>query len=167
MVTDTLHSAAATIIDETLVSMRTIVADLGDGLVNTTPSLPQKNLPQTNSPYAIVFHCVELTKFWAGSVIGGEQIPRDRAAEFRATGTAAALCDAVDDVRTRVSDWLHIAVTEGVRDRDVRGSTRTADIAEATPQWIILHILRELAQHLGQLELTRDVLLDAVDTPGG
>ncbi|WP_052688850.1 DUF664 domain-containing protein [Williamsia herbipolensis] len=162
MVTDPLHAAAATIIDETLVSMRTIVADLGDGLVNTTPPLPQ-----TNSPYAIVFHCVELTKFWAGSVIGGEQIPRDRAAEFHATGTTAALCDAVDDVRTRVGDWLHIAVTEGVRDRDVRGSTRTADIAEATPQWIVLHILRELAQHLGQLELTRDVLLDAVDTHGG
>ncbi|MGJ0121224.1 DinB family protein [Williamsia sp. MIQD14] len=151
--TDPLQAAAGTVIDETLAAMRTIVADLGDDLANVTPPLPQ-----TNSPYAIVFHCVELTKFWAGSVIGGEQIPRDRDAEFHATGTVADLCDALDDLRARVGDWLHIAVTEGVRDREVRGSTRTADIAEATPQWIVLHVVRELAQHLGQLELTRDVL---------
>ncbi|MGU3294586.1 mycothiol transferase [Williamsia sp. M5A3_1d] len=154
MTTPALHDAAETIIQENLGALRAIVAELGDDLANTTPPLPQ-----TNSPYAIVFHCVEMLKFWGGSVIGGEKIPRDRDAEFTATGAVGALCEAVDDVASRVPGWIAIATTEGVRDRSARGSTRTTAIDTATPEWILLHIVRELAQHLGQLELTRDVLV--------
>jgi hypothetical protein len=50
-----------------------------------------------------------------------------------------------------------ISLCEGIRDRSVTGSTRS-DAATATPEWVLLHIVRELAQHLGQLELTRDLL---------
>ncbi|MBY4213621.1 DUF664 domain-containing protein [Rhodococcus fascians] len=32
------------------------------------------------------------------------------------------------------------------------------EFATATPEWVLTHLVRELAQHLSQLELTRDVL---------
>ncbi len=157
MVNPPLRGAVEVLVEENLAAMRAIVVELGDGRVTTVPALPG-----ANSPFAIVFHCVEMLKFWCGSVIGGERIPRDRAAEFAATGTVAALESAIDDVAARVGDWVHIALTEGVRDREVSGSTRTSAVADATPEWILLHVIRELSQHLGQLELSRDILVHGV-----
>lgn len=147
-----LAEAALSIAGESLEAMMTIVGDLGDGRANRRPPLDG-----ANSPYAIVFHCVGMLEHWAGSVIGGESIPRDRAAEFTASGPVDDLIERVGDVRSRLAGWVEIAVSEGIRDRSAKGSTRS-DAATATPEWVLLHIQRELAQHLGQLELTRDLL---------
>lgn len=49
-------------------------------------------------------------------------------------------------------------IAEGIADRDARSTTASADLATVTPEWVVLHVVHELAQHLGQLELTRDVL---------
>ena len=147
--------ATLTIIGESLSSMTEILKGLGDELANTRP-----DLPGANSPYAIVFHCVGVIEHWAGSVIAGLRIPRDRAAEFTATGRVDDLITRVDDVRARLPEWVDVALREGIRDRTVIGSTRP-EVATATPEWVLTHVVRELAQHLGQLELTRDVLRQA------
>ena len=147
--------ATLTIIGESLSSMTDILKGLGDELANTRP-----DLPGANSPYAIVFHCVGVIEHWAGSVIAGLKIPRDRAAEFTATGRVDELITRVDDVRARLPEWVDVALREGIRDRTVTGSTRP-EVATATPEWVLTHVVRELAQHLGQLELTRDVLSQA------
>lgn len=147
--------ATLTIIGESLSSMTDILKGLGDELANTRP-----DLPGANSPYAIVFHCVGVIEHWAGSVIAGLKIPRDRAAEFTATGRVDDLITRVDDVRARLPEWVDVALREGIRDRTVTGSTRP-EVATATPEWVLTHVVRELAQHLGQLELTRDVLRQA------
>ncbi|WP_237341132.1 mycothiol transferase [Williamsia soli] len=101
-----------------------------------------------------------MLEHWAGSVIAGLAIPRDRDAEFTASGPVDGLIGKVEQVRTNLVEWVDIAVREGIRDRSARGSTRS-DAATATPEWVLMHIQRELAQHLGQLELTRDVLTQA------
>jgi hypothetical protein len=147
--------ATLAIIGESLSSMTEILRGLGDELANTRP-----DLPGANSPYAIVFHCVGVIEHWAGSVIAGLRIPRDRAAEFTATGRVDDLITRVDDVRARLPEWVNVALREGIRDRTVIGSTRP-EAATATPEWVLIHVVRELAQHLGQLELTRDVLRQA------
>lgn len=147
--------AALAITGESLSSMTEILKGLGDELANTRP-----DLPGANSPYAIVFHCVGVIEHWAGSVIAGLKIPRDRAAEFTATGRVDDLITRVDDVRARLPEWVDVALREGIRDRTVTGSTRP-EVATATPEWVLTHVVRELAQHLGQLELTRDVLRQA------
>ncbi|MGY3556054.1 DinB family protein [Williamsia sp. R60] len=147
--------ATLTITGESLSSMTEILKGLGDELANTRP-----DLPGANSPYAIVFHCVGVIEHWAGSVIAGLKIPRDRAAEFTATGRVDDLITRVDDVRARLPEWVDVALREGIRDRTVTGSTRP-EVATATPEWVLTHVVRELAQHLGQLELTRDVLRQA------
>ncbi|CAM3048066.1 uncharacterized protein DUF664 [Williamsia muralis] len=147
--------ATLVITGESLSSMTEILKGLGDELANTRP-----DLPGANSPYAIVFHCVGVIEHWAGSVIAGLKIPRDRAAEFTATGRVDDLITRVDDVRARLPEWVDVALREGIRDRTVTGSTRP-EVATATPEWVLTHVVRELAQHLGQLELTRDVLRQA------
>ncbi|MBM4511934.1 DUF664 domain-containing protein [Rhodococcus hoagii] len=38
------------------------------------------------------------------------------------------------------------------------GTTRGDTARTASATWMLLHIVRELSQHLGQLEITRDVL---------
>ncbi|QII08082.1 DUF664 domain-containing protein [Rhodococcoides fascians A25f] len=135
-----------------LSSMTEILRDLGDELANTKP-----DLPGANSPYAIVFHCVAVIEYWAGSVIAGLKIPRDRAAEFTATGRVDDVITRLDDVRARLPEWVDVALREGIRDRTVIGTTRP-ELATATPEWVLTHLVRELAQHLGQLEITRDIL---------
>ena len=147
--------ASLAITGESLSSMTEILKGLGDELANTRP-----DLPGANSPYAIVFHCVGVIEHWAGSVVAGLRIPRDRAAEFAATGRVDDLIARVDDVRARLPEWVDVALREGIRDRTVIGSTRP-EVATATPEWVLTHVVRELAQHLGQLELTRDVLRQA------
>lgn len=144
--------ATLAITGSTLSSMTEILRDLGDELANRTP-----DLPGANSPYAIVFHCVAVIEYWAGSVIAGLKIPRDRAAEFIATGQVDDLITRVDDVRACLPEWVDVALREGIRDRTVVGTTRP-ELATATPEWVLTHLVRELAQHLGQLELTRDIL---------
>lgn len=138
-----------------LSSMTEILRELGDELANTKP-----DLPGANSPYAIVFHCVAVIEYWAGSVIAGLKIPRDRAAEFTATGRVDDVITRLDDVRAHLPEWVDVALREGIRDRTVMGTTRP-ELATATPEWVLTHLVRELAQHLGQLELTRDVLRQA------
>ncbi|MFD0925585.1 mycothiol transferase [Williamsia deligens] len=142
---DALHG----LIVENLDGLGAVVDQIGDELINVVPPLPQ-----ANSGYGIVYHCTQVVLFWAGSVIGGERIPRDRGAEFTSTGTVADLHTAIDDVVARLPAWVDVAITDGVRDRTAAGSRA----ATATPEYLLGHLVRELAQHLGQLEITRDLV---------
>lgn len=133
--------------------MSAIVAGLGDSAVNRRPPLDG-----ANSAYAIVHHCVELTRWWLGTFGCGLGLPRDRSGEFRATGTTDELLERVGQVRADTVAWTRRMIADGIADRDARGTTASADLATVTPQWVLLHVIHELAQHLGQLELTIDVL---------
>jgi hypothetical protein len=140
-----LHGLIVEILD----GLGAVADQIGDERINVVPPLPQ-----ANSGYAIVYHCTQVVLFWAGTVIGGERIPRDRAAEFTATGTVTDLHTALDDVVARLPAWVEVAVTDGVRDRAAAGSRG----ATATSEYILGHLVRELSQHHGQLEITRDAL---------
>lgn len=58
---------------EALDGMVGIAEVLGDERVNLRP-----DLPDTNSPYAILTHCVGMTTYWLGSVLCGRPSDRDR-----------------------------------------------------------------------------------------
>lgn len=137
--------------DEALVAMRDIVVDLGDDLANRRP-----DLPGANSPYAILTHCLGVTARWASTVNLGEVVPRDRDAEFTATGPVAALAVETDAMRSSLRDW--VARTDPSAPPANPTSPRQ-DWYAATCGGVLLHVYEELAQHRGQLELTRDVLL--------
>lgn len=132
--------------------MLNIAEELGDERINQRPN----NLANTSSPFVILTHCIGLTRYWLGTVIAGRQIQRDREAEFRAQGTVAEIRQAVRQVRNEIQDDI----------KRVRGDQLSAFPDAVRPQhktWTQGHFLlqcyKELAQHHGHMELTRDVML--------
>ena len=135
--------------DDALVAMRDMVADLGDDLANRRP-----DLPGANSPFAILTHCLGVCGRWASTVNLGEVIPRDRDAEFTATGPVAELTAATDRLREALADWVARADATAPPANPPEGE----DPPPRTQGEVLLHVYEELAQHRGQMEITRDVL---------
>jgi hypothetical protein len=139
-------------VDFALDQMTAILVGLGDELASTRP-----DLLGANSPYAIVTHCCGVMEWWGGEMVGGRAVQRDRAAEFVATGAVSDLLGRVQAAKSRLRadvagvDW----------DAPPRGAVDPADADLPLGQsqsGVLLHIYEELSQHLGQLEITRDVL---------
>ena len=139
-------------VHEALTGMTGIVTDLGDDLANRRP-----DLPAANSPFAIVTHCLGVLEYWAGHVVAGRAIQRDRDAEFRATGRIEDLLDQVRAQWTRfVDDVAHVDPFAPPRG-DVPADDAMRPLGR-TQGGALLHVYEELAQHRGQLEVTADVL---------
>ena len=140
-------------VDQSLDGMVTIVTDLGDDLANRRP-----DLPGANSPYAILFHCLGVMRWWGGEVIAGRRVERDRDAEFRASGPVAELAGLAVAARRQLADDLATLSPAA----PPRGEVDPEDAATPlgrTQGAVALHVFEELAQHYGQMQLTRDVLL--------
>ena len=139
-------------INGALDGMVQIVEQLGDERVNQRP----QDMPQTNSAFAILTHCVGLTNYFVSTALGGRRVPRDRDAEFRAQGTVAAIRQAVRDLQQHLPEDV----------KSARGDQPCAfpnDVREPHRTWpqgrFLLQCYKELAQHHGHMELTRDVIL--------
>jgi hypothetical protein len=137
---------------KSLTAMAGIVEDLGDDLANRKP-----DLPGANSPYALLNHCLGAIDFWAGQLVSGRQSQRDRDAEFLASGPVQPLLDRTQETITRLTADAFAAV--------VRAEPYTAlPLAfpgldeELDRGGALLHLYTDLVQHLGQLEITRDIL---------
>lgn len=128
-----------------------IVAALGDDLATRALALPG-----ANTPYGILNHCLGMMRRWSSSVNRGIEIPRDRDAEFTKTGPVTELLMRSASVREAfIADSSTVnpadppaVVPEG---REIFWSTTT--------RGVLLHVFEELCQHLGQLEITRDILI--------
>lgn len=109
----------------------------------------------TNSPGVLVTHMAGSESFWVHQVAGGIKVGRDREAEFRAAGASAtdlaALLDRTGD-KTR-------QVLRGLSSDDL---DRTAQVRPGKPpvtiRYAVVHALQHMAQHVGQLALTVQVL---------
>src|SRR5262245_28163083 len=139
-------------VDEALNGMVAIVETLGDEGANRRP-----DLPGANSPYAILFHCLGVMEYWGGQVVAGRTVDRDRDAEFRASGPVADLIASAQQAQRRFRADI---VTADPRARPLGGHPTTGpDELELTSQGhALLHVMEEVCQHLGQMELTRDLL---------
>ena len=145
--------AVVSYVDRAVDQMTAIVTELGDDLANRKP-----DLPGANSPYAILRHCLGVMEFWGGEAVAGRKITRDRAAEFRARGPVAGLAAAAGAGQDRFRADAATA-DFAAPPRGGRGHGKHPDELEFASQGhALLHVLEEVTQHLGQLELTRDVL---------
>lgn len=137
-------------VDTALDQMVVILRELGDDLANT-----RLDLEGANSPYAIATHCCGVMEFWGGASIVGRPIERDREAEFRATGAVSDLLERIAAARRQLEqDLVGLDASPALVSRG----------DDPAPYWtdkgaVLVHVLEELYQHLGQMELTRDVLL--------
>lgn len=113
----------------------------------------------TNAVGALVFHCTEVCEFWLGHAALGRPSDRHRDEEF---STALP----VDELRTRVaaaraqahSDLAALEAGRGVT-TDLRGVLP----AGGNDASVVLHVVEELFQHIGQMELTADVFRSEVN----
>lgn len=128
------------------------VADRLDG-----PLINQRPLgPETNAVAALIIHCCGVTDFWLGHVALGEPSDRDRDAEFGRTATVDELHVLVDGTLQRVVGYLD-RLEQGLgRDEGGRQFLLDADTSDAS---VVLHVVEELYQHLGHMELAADALL--------
>jgi hypothetical protein len=128
------------------------VADrLGDDGVNDRPFGPD-----TNPVAALVVHCCAVTEFWIGHVALGRPTSRDRETEFSTTATVAELHAMVDATLVRAGADL-AAIDEGKIQPD-RTGRQFLEGGDESDGAIVLHVLEELYQHLGHIELAADAL---------
>lgn len=143
-------------INGALDGMVKIVEELGDERINQRPH----NLPNTNSPFAILTHCVGVTHHWLGTVLAGRQVPRDREAEFRAQGTVAEIRQTVRTLQQHIQEDIKHVHGDQPLPFPAAVAERQAHIRAWMQGQVLLQCYKELAQHHGHMELTRDVMLD-------
>lgn len=126
--------------------------ELGEDAINTRPPLLG-----ANSPFAIVHHCVEVADYWIGHVVAGRPTRRNRAGEFSATGS-------LDDLRHQVADVQRRLLAD-LAGADLAGTPKNPPASDyegpeqpLTCAGVLLHVLEELAQHHGQVQLSCDLL---------
>jgi hypothetical protein len=141
-------------IDQALDDMVRIVRELGDDRVNGRP-----RGTGTNSPYAILTHCLGVMEFWGGSMVADREIARDRDSEFRAVGLVTDLIPQVAAARDRfAADLTAVDSSAPPRHDPVLPEDIGTPLA-STQAGVLIHVLQELTQHLGQMEITRDLLV--------
>lgn len=139
-------------VDEALDGMVAVVTELGDELANR-----RLDLAGANSPYAILYHCLGVMEYWGGGMVAGRTIERDREAEFRASGTVGELVRRTRRSRRQLD--ADIAGLEPLAPPRGRPEPEDYDLPLARTQGgVLMHVYEELAQHRGQMEVTRDVL---------
>lgn len=142
-------------INGALNGMLQIVEELGDERINQRPN----NLPNTNSPFAILTHCIGVVHYWLGTVLAGRQVPRDRDAEFRAQGTVAEIRERVRQLQQHIhEDIKHVRGDQPLPFPEALAA-RNAQARTWMQGQALIQCYKELAQHHGHMELTRDVLL--------
>lgn len=110
----------------------------------------------TNSVAGLVVHCCELAPSWFAMPGLGRDSDRDREAEFAAQATIAEL-------RTRIADAADqaCALAEEFEQGPTAGDHPFRDFMPGTDRSdgaLVLHVLEELFQHLGHMEVTADAV---------
>jgi hypothetical protein len=140
-------------VDRALDGMSSIITMLGDELANRVPAMPG-----ANSPYAILHHCLGVMEYWAGHLVAGRSVVRDRDAEFVAAGTLDDLLERTAQSRQRLAIDVALADFSAPLRGTPPASFRGPGF-ELTQGAALLHVYEELAQHHGQMEITRDLLV--------
>jgi hypothetical protein len=141
-------------VDEALDGMVAIVTKLGDDKANRRP-----DIPGANSPYVILHHCLGVMDYWGGHVVAGRPTHRDRAAEFRVSGPVDELVARTRAAREQLAADL-AALDPSAPPRNPPDDEEDAALPLGRTQGgAVFHIFEELAQHRGQMEGSRDILL--------
>jgi uncharacterized protein DUF664 len=143
-------------VDLALDEMARIVEELGDDLANRRPLFRD-----ANSPFAILTHCLGVMEYWGGATIAERPVQRDRAVEFTAGGEIAPLLRRTEQARRRLREDL-VDLESSAPPANVHSDPDGGPVPYTVVKGAVLvHILEELFQHLGQMEITRDAIVAA------
>jgi uncharacterized damage-inducible protein DinB len=127
------------------------IADLPPEALNWRP-LEGEGDEATNSIAALITHLTGSERFLIGEVAGGRPVHRDREAEFRARA------EGVESLRQRLDEatqFVGAALSE-LRPESLNDPVSFRD-RTVTRRWAVLHALEHVGQHLGHIQLTRQL----------
>ncbi|HLZ73255.1 MAG TPA: DinB family protein [Dehalococcoidia bacterium] len=139
---------------------------IGQDTLTALEGIPQEtlnrklDLPETNSLFTLATHLFGAGEFWTLALGAGRTVPRDRAAEFTASGSFA-------DLAARCRRWIaevHDAfdsLPDAALDKTLTPPTAyrgTLPEGEMTARECLLHAVEHGALHLGHIQLTRQLL---------
>lgn len=146
-------------VDRALDAMIGIAVGLGDEMANRRPGLAG-----ANSPYALLRHCLGVLEYWGGHEIAGRVVQRDRDAEFVASGPVAELAEAAQAAKRQFRADIAGMDPAALPSRD-HPTMDPGDLELISQGHALLHVMEEMCQHLGQAEITRDLLLAGAAAP--
>ena len=117
-------------------------------------------LPETNTLFALATHLVGAGEFWVLVVAGGRNIPRDRSAEFQASGSLADLTARYERWIAGLHEVLDALLPDQMEQRiDLSRYRSTSSGSEkVSVREALLHAVEHSALHLGQIQITRQIL---------
>jgi uncharacterized damage-inducible protein DinB len=145
---------AETYVRWAIAQMHDVVDRLDDDTVNRAP------FPRTNSVAALVVHCCGVGEFWLGHVGLGRPSDRDRSSEFVAVATRAELHERLDAAADGIVADVR-ALVRGDASPANAGGRRFLQDGDESDASLVVHVIEELYQHLGHMQLTADALLGA------
>ncbi len=118
---------------------------------------------RANSTYVIATHVLGNARAWVLGIACGQQLRRDRPAEFAASGGYAKLDEAADELSGEIEAAL-AALEPAALDRRLvppqelwgEGKPQEISVREA-----LVHVLEHASIHLGQIQLTKDMAVRA------
>lgn len=131
---------------------------LTEAQINWRPTLDEGN-----SLYALAAHTLGNARAWVIGIACGEDMRRDRPAEFAASGANAnRLRDDLASLTARIAEALGAMAPEQLDRRfvppqELWGGGNPAH--EITPRYALPRVIEHASLHLGHLELTRDLAL--------
>lgn len=148
------HSPSKTILVQFILQkldeVTALIKELPENLLNTAPAAPD-----TNTPAQILAHCCGMARFWISTVNLGADFFRDREAEFTAQLPRAEALALADETRRELVADLE---RTDMQSAPANNSPAQHHYWATTCEGVLLHVFEELCQHLGHLEITRDVL---------
>jgi len=138
-------------VGQALAGMHRALDRFDDDTVNQRP-----HGDTTNSAAVLVTHACASAGYWFEHVGLGRPVARDRPSEFVATASVAELHALLDSTAERFHrSAIDLAAGPTAVDHEMRRGLWGGDRSDAA---LVLHVLEELFQHLGHLELTADAL---------
>jgi uncharacterized damage-inducible protein DinB len=155
MATDPHIEAAQAVLDDSLAEMRQCIDGAAAEGLTWRPGGDD-----TNSITVLAVHSLHSTRMWL-SVATGVALPdRDRDSEFVTKGmTSQELLAFMDDFASQCSKLLEEARVDDwsvVRRTHLRPDDRPRS---ATAAWALLHAMEHLREHVGQMQVTRQLWL--------
>jgi uncharacterized damage-inducible protein DinB len=110
--------------------------------------------PEINSLAVLATHVAGAERYWIGAVAGGQATDRVREVEFEAMGKDAAAL--VGELEAALAESDAVLAQLAVADL---GAARVAPLSgkRVTVAWALVHALEHTAQHVGHMELTRQL----------
>lgn len=107
----------------------------------------------TNSLYVLATHVIGSEHGWIFEILGNGAKTRQRPTEFMAQGTS------LDGLR---AEYARVAaetqrVLEGLTEADLAATRFREDRGDVSVRWILLHVIEHASEHVGQMELTKQL----------